>query len=75
MNIFNYPLAPAPFPTGHNPEEAKPSGFSESALIGPEKTFSMRMFEYKTTRSFIKFKIIDYVLNGLHSIPLFKFIK
>lgn len=37
MNIFNYPLALAPFPTGHNPEEAKPSGFSESALIGPEK--------------------------------------
>lgn len=26
-----------PFPTGHNPEEAKPSGFSESAPIRPGK--------------------------------------
>lgn len=38
-------------------------------------TFSKRMFECQTTRPFIKFKIVGYVLNGLHSTPLFKFIK
>lgn len=40
-----------------------------------ESTFSVRMFEYKMTRFFIKFKIMGCVLNSLHSVPLFKFIK